>query len=176
MAMEKGIFRKRAERQPRRCVALALDWQGDGGRDLTLLTAGASPDMLRRTMDFLSGGGRGLCEGYDIEHQHTPRYRNGYVYDRWAVVMHGYREQYAGIADMLMLVASRLEQELNGGTVDIYDIDDFLNLADRAPDRILSPTAAADPALQAERDQKTNRRSWDRQRRLGILPKGDPEE
>jgi hypothetical protein len=166
--MQENIYRKRPEFNHRRYVALSVDAQDDG--EVTLLVAGASESMLRRTMDFLCGGGHGIAENYEIEHQHALRYRNGYVYDRLAVQLNGYRHQYASIGDLLILVGARLRQELHGGSVDFYDIDDFLNLQGRDAKRMLSPADAGSPTKRAERERTVNQTSWSTQKRLGIAP------
>ena len=166
--MQENIYRKWPEFNHRRYVALAVDAQDDG--EVTLLVAGASESMLRRTMDFLCGGGHGIAESYELEHQHALRYRNGYVYDRLAVRLKGFRPQYASVSDLLILAEARLQRELHGGSVDVYDIDDFLNLQDRDEQRILSLSDAGSPTKRAERERAVNQTSWRTQKRLGIAP------
>ncbi len=138
MPAPKHKSRLRPWPHPRRNIAMAIDWQGEDDRDVALLFAGADGDMLREVFTAFCGPNC-FASGFTIEPQRTARWRNGYVNDRLAVILHGSRQEMMLPESLMMIVKRRLEQYTNGGSVDCYWMDDFLNLSRRDPCRIITP-------------------------------------
>ena len=142
---------------PRRNVAMALDWQGVHDDVLTLLFAGADEQILNKVFGRISSA---IFEQYSIEVQHPPRYRNGYVWDRLAVHVLGHHSEYLTLSGLMLIVTERLKTMLNGGSVDIYDLDDFINLADRDKKRIVTTEQACDIDRIERNRLAANLRCW----------------
>ncbi len=124
-------------RHPHRDIALAYDWQGDMDDILTIIFVGADGEELQRLFDWLCADGRGLANGYHIEWQHPPYQRQGYCYHRLAVLLDGYHAKFASPDDVLLLCQSWLSRQVNGGHVDVYALEDLLNLQDRDEKKII---------------------------------------
>lgn len=155
MPHQKGIARQKPVRHPRRNIAFTHDWQGQHDNELVILFAGATDEMLVSVFTYLCAGGKGIADGFRIEEQEAPVWRNGYVHDRLAVRLIGYHSEYASIDNMMLLIEARLRPEVNGGNVDRYSIQDFVNLRGRREAALLNPTPAAGTPL--TRDEVTER-------------------
>ena len=68
-----------------------------------------------------------------------PYQRQGYCYHRLAVLLDGYHAKFASPADVMLLCQSWLSRskEVNGGHVDVYALDDLLNLRGRDEEKII---------------------------------------
>lgn len=139
MPREKGVCRARQSLlPPRRNVAMAIDYQGDHDDKLTVVFIGVCSETLCRLFDYLCAGGRGLADGYSVEHQTPPYRRQGYCYHRLAVILEGYHERFASPTDVLLLCQAWLTREYcAGGTADAYELDVLLNLSGRDERHIL---------------------------------------
>lgn len=149
------ISRSKPVSRPRRNVAFTHDWQGKQDDELVILFAGATDDMLVRVFTYLCAGGKGIASDFIIEEQEAPVWRNGFVHDRLAVRIIGYRSTYASIDDLMLLVESRLRLDVNGGYVDRYAIQDFVNLRGRRESALLNPVPTGETPL--TRDEVTER-------------------
>lgn len=134
-----GVKRLKPAEHPRRNIAMAYDWQGENDDVLAIVFVGADGELLQRLFDWLCAGGRGLADGYHIEWQHPPYQRQGYCYHRLAVLLDGYHAKFASPADVMLLCQSWLSRskEVNGGHVDVYALDDLLNLRGRDEEKII---------------------------------------
>lgn len=137
MPQEKNCARGHLAANPKRNIAMATDWQGDNDDILTVVFVGTDAETLTRLFDWLCAGGAGLADGYHIEYQYPPYRRQGYCYHRLAVMLDGYHARFASPDDVLLLCQSWLGREVNGGHVDIYKLDDLLNLQDRDEEKII---------------------------------------
>lgn len=159
MPKPKGVSRLHLCDKPRRHVAVTVDWQGVDDGDITVLTAGADMEWLVEIFTSLCGSAAGVARGFRIESQQPPKWRNGYVNERLAVVLEGCRRDVLLPESLLLIVKGRLERYVNGGDVDCYWIDDFLNLSHRDPSRTITPrpidTAIAKPTKRKRKKVRT---------------------
>lgn len=137
MGWPKGVSRADMPKRPRRNVAMAIDWQGDGDDRLTFVFAGADVDMLRKVFEPLCASANGIATGFRIESQQSIRWRQGHVNDRLALILEGRREQMMEPDALMVVVRQLLLRQANGGYVDCYELDDLLNLSGRTPSLIL---------------------------------------
>jgi len=139
MPREKGVCRARmSSLPPRRNVAMAIDYQGAHDDQLTVVFLGIGVEPLHNLFDYLCAEGRGLADGYRVEHQTPPYRRQGYCYHRMAVILDGYHERFASPTDVLLLCQAWLTREYcAGGTADAYELDVLLNLNGRDERHIL---------------------------------------
>lgn len=135
MAYPKGVSAIRPPRHPLYRVAMAVDWQGPHDDQLALLFAGAEMEWLKQIFTTMCGSSCGLARGFTIEMQRHPVQRNGYVNEYVAVVLEDRREQLMSVEGLMTIVARQLERQMNGGRVDVYDLDQFMNLHRRRTDK-----------------------------------------
>ena len=145
MPKPKGVMRTALPVRPRRNVALAMDWQGDGDGELAVITAGADVEWLKEIFTSLCSSMNGVARGFRIESQRPPMCRNGFVNDRLAVVLEGYDSNLLMPDGVLTVVQLLLERYVNGGYVDCYRLDDLLNLSGRDEGKIIVPQAISVP-------------------------------
>lgn len=120
-------------RHPRRHVAFAIDYQGDGDQDPTFLFVGADETMLREVFSTMNV----VADGYTIEYQYPPVKRQRCPYHRLAVRFEGYRSEVIGAEHLPTIIAGRIRPLLNGGNIDFYPLDILLNIEGRDPEHII---------------------------------------
>ena len=151
MAYPKCASVSKLPRFPRRNVAIAVDMDDE---DIAVVTAGADMEWLVEIFTSLCGSSAGLARGFRIESRKPPKWRNGFINERLAVVLEDARKDVLLQESLLMIVKGRLERYVNGGNVDCYDLDDFLNLSSRDPDRIFTPKPVASAVLPEKKKRK----------------------
>ena len=152
-ACKKGASQLKPPRHPRYNVAFTIDWQGDDDQSLTVLFAGAEMDWLVRIFGDLCGSVNGLARGFRIECQLPPCWRNGFVNERLAVILEDRNAKMLTEESLMLIVRCRLEGYVNGGHVDCYRLDDFLNLSKRS-DRAFVPKPMASAAIPEKKKKK----------------------
>lgn len=158
MPKPKGVSRLDLCARPRRNVAVALDWQGVDDGEIAVVTAGADMEWLVEIFTSLCGSSAGLARGFRIESQQPPKWRNGFINERLAVVLEDSRKDVLLPESLLMIVKGRLERYVNGGNVDCYDLDDLLNLSKREPEKIFTPKPLPSAVL-PEKKKRGGRRN-----------------
>lgn len=151
MAYPKCVSVSKLPRYPRRNVAIAVDMDDE---EIAVVTAGADMEWLVEIFTSLCGSSAGLARGFRIESRQPPKWRNGFANERLAVVLEDARKDVLLQESLLMILKGRLERYVNGGNVDCYDLDDFLNLSRRDPDRIFTPKPVAAAVLPEKKKRK----------------------
>lgn len=136
---------------------MAVDWQGVDDGEIAVVTAGADMEWLVEIFTSLCGSSAGLARGFRIESQQPPKWRNGFINERLAVVLEDAQKDMLLPESLLMIVKGRLERYVNGGNVDCYDLDDLLNLSKREPEKIFTPKPVPS-AVPPEKKQRRKRK------------------
>lgn len=139
MPKPKDVSRLRPVTRPKRHIAFALDFQGKDDDKPTLLFAGAEEEWLVALFKRYCNTPCGPIKGFTIERQHPPVWRNGYVNERLAVILDIREEGFLSAEGLMVIVKRQLADYTNGGYVDCYTLDDFLNLRGRQPEKIIEP-------------------------------------
>jgi len=159
MPKPKGVSRLDLCARPRRNVAVAVDWQGVDDGEIAVVTAGADMEWLVEIFTSLCESSAGLARGFRIESQQPPKWRNGFVNERLAVVLEDAQKDMLLPESLLMIVKGRLERYVNGGNVDCYELDDFLNLSKREPEKIFTPKPHPSAVLPEKKKKRGSRRN-----------------
>lgn len=156
-ACKPGVSQLKQPRHPRYNVAFAIDWQGDDDTALTVLFAGAEMQWLVSIFTSLCATQGGVARGFRIESQMPPTWRNGFVNDRLAVILEDRNADMLKEESLMLIIKRMLQRYVNGGHVDCYALDDFLNLSVRRPESIIDPQPVA-AAVIPEGKKKQNKR------------------
>lgn len=128
-------------------MAFALDFQGDDDQEPTFVFVGADAEMLDTVFSPMTA----LADGYSIEWQHPPVWRQRCPYHRLAVRFEGYHRKMAEPEELPIIIAGRIRPMLNGGNIDYYPLDVLLNIEGRDPEHIIPLEAKRQEVLQPKK-------------------------